>query len=168
MKTLNAIIPAVCFFLISCEKSEMLRSPSAPITATVAIIKPDFSASIISQNKTSEEYLMFLKQYNADPMTPYFGEVWLDDKSVYKIDGSITYDNSRNVNIRFLEWQFLDFDNQYTPHQAIYIPPKQRGVWIYLIEPASSNFRFKLKLTAHAKSDSASIVKWIPESLINF
>src|SRR5260221_8859996 len=100
MKIMNLLTAIICSVLLACEKPAMLKSPIVSTISQTAIFKPDFNAKLISQNKNSADYLLFLKYYNAEPLTPYFGEVWLDDKVVYKIDGSTTYDSSRNINIR--------------------------------------------------------------------
>jgi hypothetical protein len=161
MKTMN--LTALVFWLtfLSCEKQD---SQIAPIKSQTATIKPDFNAKVISHNKASVEYLLFLKFYNEESLTRYFGKTYLDNKVVYKIDGSATYDSSKNVNIRYLGWQFLEIDYNHSDDATYLVPSKQNGNWIYLIEPNQS-FRIKVKLTAFAKSDSASIIKWIPENL---
>jgi hypothetical protein len=161
MKIKNLTVAVICLAFLSCEKQD---SQITPITSQTATIKPDFNAKVISHDKTSAEYLLFLKFYNEEPLTSSFGKAYLDNKVVYKIDGSETYNSSSNINIRYLGWQFLEMDYNHSDDATYLVPSKQNGNWIYLIEPNQS-FRIKVKLTAFAKSDSASIIKWIPENL---
>jgi hypothetical protein len=163
MKTITyPIVVAICLASFACKKNEITEV--VPIGIEKSVIKPCFNAKLISQDKASEDYLLFLKFYNEEPLTPSFGKTYLDNKVVYKIDGSATYDSSKNINVRCLGWQFLEIDYNHSDDAVYLVPKKQNGNWIYLIEPNQS-FRIKVKLTAFAKSDSASIIKWIPENL---